>query len=288
MLDNHMFTELVSILGCTPERIVPVSRSWGIGIVRVECDDGRRLAVKQGPGRLPNHLLIEAFMLEELARSAEIPVPAVIHASEKLLVMDWIDNEGSPSTADHERHAGELIAQLHGHSSDRYGYSRDTVIGGITQANPENPSWLAFFRDARLLHMTALAHDNKGIDGDLRTRIERLAERLECYIDEPETPVLLHGDLWGGNILVRGRRIAGFIDPAIYWGHPEIELAFTTLFATFGAPFFDAYARNAYLSPDFFELRRDLYNLYPLLVHATLFGPSYATPIATTLKRLGL
>ncbi len=82
-------------------------------------------------------------------------------------------------------------------------------------------------------------------------------------------------------------RIAGFVDPAIYFGHPEIELAFSTLFGTFGEPFFRRYAELRPLRPGFLEHRRDLYNLYPLLVHVRLFGGSYVNSVDGTLKRLG-
>ena len=84
------------------------------------------------------------------------------------------------------------------------------------------------------------------------------------------------------------RRIAAFVDPAIYCGSPEIELAFTTLFGTFGKPFFEAYADIMPLEPGFHELRAHLYNLYPRLVHVRLFGSSYLAGIDATLTRLGL
>ena len=88
-------------------------------------------------------------------------------------------------------------------------------------------------------------------------------------------------------MLVRGRRVAGFVDPAIYCGNPEIELAFTTLFGTFGEAFFEAYEALLPLEPGFHELRSGLYNLYPRLVHVRLFGSSYLPPIERTLARLG-
>ena len=89
-------------------------------------------------------------------------------------------------------------------------------------------------------------------------------------------------------MLVRGDRIAGFIDPAIYWGHPEIELAFATMFETFGGAFFDAYEALLPLEPGFHEIRSALYKLYPTLVHVRLFGAAYLPPIEQTLRRVGL
>ncbi len=119
-------------------------------------------------------------------------------------------------------------------------------------------------------------------------RIERLAERLDDYLIEPAFPSLLHGDLWTGNVLVRQGRVAGLVDPAIYCGHPEIELAFTTLFGTFGQRFFAVYEALMPLEPGFHELRSSLYQLYPLLVHVRLFGAGYLARIDRTLARLGI
>ena len=118
-------------------------------------------------------------------------------------------------------------------------------------------------------------------------RIERLAERLDDLLIEPAFPSLLHGDLWTGNVLTRSGRVAGFVDPAIYCGSPEIELAFGTLFGTFGEAFFEAYTSAMPLEPGFHELRLSLYNLYPRLVHVRLFGSSYLAGIDATLARLG-
>jgi fructosamine-3-kinase len=187
-----------------------------------------------------------------------------------------------------ERHAAELIARLHARPRDAFGYARDTLIGPLVQPNPRSPDWVSFFRDHRLLHMARTAHDEGRLPSSLLARIERFALRLGDYLTEPAHPALLHGDRWTGNVLVRGGKVAGFVDPAIYFGHPEIELAFATLFGTFGKSFFDAYESLAPLEPGFHELRRGLYNLYPRLVHVRLFGSAYLAGIDAALARVGL
>jgi fructosamine-3-kinase len=136
--------------------------------------------------------------------------------------------------------------------------------------------------------MARQAHAEGRLPSSMLGRIECLAERIDEHLIEPAFPSLLHGDLWTGNVLVRGGRIAGFVDPAIYCGHPEIELAFATLFGTFGAAFFDAYQERLKLEPGFHEERRDIYNLYPRLVHVRLFGSGYLSGIEATLARLGI
>lgn len=284
----------------------------GFGLVGLELRlaDGRHVAVKaraspdpQGNEReranlprsglsrsdLPRSgLELEAFMLGELARLSDLPVPGVHYADADLLVMDFIETDGSGITASVERHAGALIAALHATPRPHFGYARDTLIGPLAQPNPRAPLWVPFFRDHRLMHMAARAHGDGALPSSLFARIERLAGRLDEHLIEPAHPSLLHGDLWTGNVLVRTGRVAGFVDPAISFGSPEIELAFTTLFGTFGADFFAAYEEVLPLAPGFHERRRDLYNLYPLLVHVRLFGASYLAGIEATLRRFGI
>ena len=181
-------------------------------------------------------------MLGELARLSELPVPHVHYADADLLVMDFIETDGGGITESVERHAGELIAKLHATRREQFGYARDTLIGPLRQPNPPSSSWVPFFRDHRLLFMANEAHREGRLPLKLLARIERLAERLDELLIEPAFPSLLHGDLWTGNVLTRSGRVAGFVDPAIYCGSPEIELAFGTLFGTFGEAFFEAYA----------------------------------------------
>ena len=122
---------------------------------------------------------------------------------------------------------------------------------------------------------------------ELFKRLEAFAGKIENWIAEPKHPSLIHGDLWGGNVLSGQGRIAGFVDPAIYYADPEIELAFSTMFTTFGQPFFKRYGEIRPIAPGFFEERRDIYNLYPLLVHVRLFGSGYVSGVEHTLARFG-
>jgi fructosamine-3-kinase len=271
---------------------VVASRSLPVGFgltgLIIDLADGRRLAVKarQSPARAD--LSLEGYMLEELRLHSGLPVPSVYVAEPDLLVMDYIETDGGGITPQVERHAAELIARLHASPRPFFGYERDTLIGPLPQPNPRSELWIPFFREHRLLAMARAAEREGRLSAKLLVRLERLSDRLDDYLVEPPAPSLLHGDLWTGNILVRGNRIAGFVDPAISFGHPEIELAFTTMFGTFGPAFFDTYAALSPIEPGFFELRRDLYNLYPTLVHVRLFGEAYIRAVERTLARVGL
>jgi fructosamine-3-kinase len=285
-----LIDQLEAVLGSPVAETASLPVGFGLDGAVVRLADGRRLAVKAVAERSARKatLDIEAYMLSELERLSELPVPHVHYADASLLVMDYIETDGGGITRSVERHAGALIAELHAVKRDRFGYERDTLIGPLHQPNPQSDRWVPFFRDHRLLYMARQAHEEGALPSRMLARIERFAEQIENYLGEPAHPSLLHGDLWTGNVLVRGGKIAGFVDPAIYCGHPEIELAFATLFGTFGAAFFAAYEERLPLEPGFHEVRRDIYNLYPLLVHVRLFGSGYLARIDSTLAKLGL
>jgi fructosamine-3-kinase len=234
-----------------------------------------------------SHLEREAYMLRYLRERSELPVPEVYHGSNTLLLMEFVEGSSRFSEGA-ERHAAELLATLHNITAGAYGHERDTLVGSLDQPNPWTESWVEFFREQRLLYLARVAHDAGRLPaGDLE-RIHRLAGRLDDHLEEPERPSLIHGDVWSANVLARGDRITAFLDPAIYHADPEIELAFISLFNSFGKPFFDRHEEIRGLRPGFFEERCALYNLYPLLVHVYFFGGSYLDSVRGTLRQFGI
>lgn len=272
------------IVGEAPGSASPLGGGCVGDVYRLDFADRPPLVAKVGDPE--SGLDVEGLMLETLAERSALPVPRVIHADETLLLMDWVEG-GDPMTAKSQEHAAELLAALHGITTDRFGFHRDTRIGGLVQINTRSDRWLDFFRDHRLLDRGRRALDAGRLPAALMARLETFSGRLDNWIGEPSAPALLHGDAWSGNILCRDRRVAAFIDPAIYYGDPEIELAFGTMFGTFGAPFFRRYETLRPLAPGFHETRRDIYNLYPLLVHVQLFGGGYVASVDATLRRFG-
>ncbi len=270
-------------LGEPPLRLVRLGGGCVGDVARADLVSGRRVVVKSGDAT--SGLEIEGFMLRHLATNG-LPVPEVLHAAPGLLIMEFIETAGGID-GDVEQHAADLLAALHGIEGSDFGFPRDTVIAQLLQPNAESSDWPMFFRDQRLMAMAGEANRVGRLPENLLTRIERLAGRLDRWITDPGPPSLIHGDLWSGNVLTHAGRVAGFIDPAIYHADAEIELAFTTLFATFGETFFARYGEHRPIKSGFFEERRDLYNLYPLLVHVRLFGGHYVTSVETTLEKFG-
>jgi fructosamine-3-kinase len=217
-----------------PTKFSPLEGGCIGDVFRVDLKHGGAIVAKVG--ELGGGLAIEGMMLDYLARNSRLPVPQVLYAMDDLLVMSHIDG-GDALNPQSQRHAAELLANLHGLTADQFGFPMDTLIGGLVQPNLWTDHWCEFFRDQRLLYMARQALDAGRLPRRLMRRIESLAEKLETWIDDAAQPSLLHGDLWTGNVLCKGNQIAGFVDPAVYYGDAEIELAFSTLFGTFGEPF---------------------------------------------------
>ncbi|MEL7006538.1 MAG: fructosamine kinase family protein, partial [Bacteroidota bacterium] len=156
------------------------------------------------------------------------------------------------------------------------------------RANPEpksgfNESWIDFFIKERLEKQLRLAYSRELVDNNFLHKFRSLYLHLpNILINEP--PSLLHGDLWSGNYLINSHGNASIIDPAVYYGNREIELAFTHLFGGFDSRFYQSY-QEAWPLESGFENRMEIYNLYPLLVHVNLFGTSYLSGVLQVLKK---
>lgn len=286
---NTPVQDIEQALGKSPKRVTPLSGGCIGDVYRVDLDDPDAAPVVMKADHGPEAKLdIEAWMLRYLSENSRLPVPAVRFSTPQVLIMDFLPGT-SRFSARAEEHAAELIADLHANTWKRYGLARDTLIGGLHQPNTPADRWLDFFARHRIVHMAQKGFAEGSVPRDMLARLERFAERVDQWLTEPEQPSLLHGDAWTTNMLAEGDRMTGFLDPAIYYGHPEIELAFTTMFNTFGESFFRRYHEIRPLEDidGFFELRRDLYNLYPLLVHVRLFGGGYLGGIDATLRRIG-
>jgi fructosamine-3-kinase len=283
MLETQVSSLIYEVLYVKTTTIERLSGGCIGEVFRVELEDGRSMVAKVADGTGAT-LAVEGYMLQYLREHSRLPVPEVYHSADTLLLMEFIEGESELDAAAQE-HAAELLADLHGVRREAFGFERDTVIGGLHQPNPTCEKWIPFFREQRLLYMGYEAARVGRLSVSVLGRLERFAEQLEKWLIEPEYPSLIHGDMWTTNILAQDGQITGFLDPAIYYAHPEIELAFSTLFGTFGEPFFHRYHQLRPIAAGFFETRRDIYNLYPLLVHVRLFGGGYVSAIDQILRK---
>ncbi len=216
----------------------------------------------------------------------DLVIPNVFHhgRSDKQdyswIVMEYIPGGRGGRQAD--RSFGSGLAALHRNVFSRYGLDHDNFIGRLPQSNTFCDSWVPFFMEERIAPQLRQAVDAGLLPSSCISSLDALRRRAEeLFPDEPAS--LLHGDLWSGNYLYTSQGGVSIIDPAVYYGHREMELAFTGLFGRFPEDFYDAYEEAWPLEPGF-EARKSLYNLYPVLVHVNLFGHGYTGQAASIIK----
>ena len=272
----------------------PVRRTSFVGggciahATRLDTDDGS-FFLKYGRGAVAQTFSAEAAGLRAL-RGAESPLlmPAVLAAEDHIderpgfLLMEWIE-PGSKGDGFWEAF-GHGLAVLHRHTAEQYGFDQDNFIGRLPQHNAWANTWPAFFRLNRLGPQAAMARKAGHWRSAWEPALHTLENRLANLLPEHPPASLLHGDLWSGNFLVTATGWAALIDPAVYYGHREADLAMTELFGGFSDRFYHAY-REAWPLESGYEERREIYNLYHLINHLNLFGSSYAGAVTSILKR---
>ena len=254
---------------------------------RLELASGKLCFVKWNETADPDMFVKEQKGLEALtAAGTMLCIPEVYTTGRTtedtgFLVQEFID-EGRPKK-DSARNFGRELARLHQNNAKQFGFVHDNYIGRLPQSNQAHANWTDFFIEERLAPQLQMAVDAGKLGSQTNHHFEQLYEQLPDLLPK-EPPALLHGDLWGGNYFYDGSGQATVYDPAVYYGHREIELAFTHLFGGFEANFYHSYENITPLEPGFSD-RKDIYNLYPLLVHTNLFGGSYARQVRSIVKR---
>ena len=281
-------------------------------------DDGTTLFMKSNSAASLASFMAEAAGLEEIRSTGAIGVPDVLGAGTdagiSFLLLSYI---GSSGRIRHywETFAAELAAMhgaaIHGAGTHgvaaqgaakrgttifgtgevrsskmaktvEFGFSEDNWIGAGKQINTPHSKWIPFFRDCRLAPQL---HAAKGyFSAEDLNRAEYILAHLDRFLEEPERPSLVHGDLWSGNMITGNDGKGWLIDPAVYYGHPEVDIAMTELFGGFPRAFYEAYEDTGMLQPGYGD-RRDLYNLYQLLNHLNMFGRGYLPEVRRILKR---
>jgi fructosamine-3-kinase len=289
----------------------PVVRSTGVSggdinqADQVTLADGRELFVKSNPAAPPGMFAAEARGLAWLAEAAALRLPEVVAVSPpgdgvQFLVLELI-RRGRPARGFDEA-LGRGLAALHRFGAAQFGLDHDNFIGRLPEANRPVPApspgkeqaqgtatagapWVDFYRQRRLEPQLRMATDRGLASGEMRRGFQRLFANLDGLVGAPEPPARLHGDLWGGNLMCDVEGAPCLIDPAVYGGHREVDLAMMRLFGGFGPGVFAAYQEAWPLGPGH-EARVDLYQLYPLLVHVNLFGGGYVGSVEAALARI--
>jgi fructosamine-3-kinase len=233
----------------------------------------------------PRFFQCEAMGLETLREANVINVPFVYGVNETndygFLILEWIEGEETSKTAEQ---LGYAVARLHQCYGPSFGFVEDNYIGLLPQKNGWYDNWIDYFRECRLLPQLRLAEQKGRMPAQRRNKLEKLLSSLERWLPKDCSPSLLHGDLWGGNWIAGANGVPYLIDPAVFYGHYEFEIAFTELFGGFPSRFYETYNELMPLSSDYHE-RKQLYQLFYLLVHLNLFGETYGSAVDRVLQR---
>ncbi len=238
------------------------------------------------PNDLPL-LMSEKIGLETLATAGAVKVPKVFFLGEtstcSFLISEYLDLKKDNLISGEI--LGKQLALLHQNSNQFFGLKEDNWIGLSPQKNHRHKNWISFFKKNRLQSQLTWAFE-LGYRSNLEEKTERLMETLPLFFEQYKPkPSLLHGDLWSGNWGTINKATPVVFDPAIYYGDREADLAMTKLFGGFPQAFYDAY--NYHWALDYgFKVRQNLYNLYHLLNHLTLFGEVYLRQTIDVLEQL--
>ena len=289
---TSLFGENLHIIGKRPIQGGDINESYCLSL-----SDGTAVFMKCNTLKNLSFFEAEAKGLEALRKTGTIGVPkAMAIGTDKkqrisFLIMEYL--EAASKLSRYWETFGRELAMLHSadcssfvgendNSDFRFGFTSDNYIGASPQINTPKENWITFFRECRLLPQIRMAE--RYLDSGMRKQCTKLLDHLDSYLVEPEFPSLLHGDLWSGNSVCGPNGKAWILDPAVYVGHYEAELAMTELFGSNPNSFYDAYHEVNKIDSGYQD-RKDLYNLYHMLNHLNLFGGSYRSSVQRILNR---
>jgi len=286
VIDHALQSRVEALLG---HRVRALSRVTGGDIndaFELGLDDRRSVFLKTNARAPLTMFAAEARGLEFLREAGALRIPEVLAVSAvgeapPFLLLELIRSKAP--RPDFDEQLGRGLANLHRFGAPCFGFSDQNFIGRLVQENRAHASWADFYREQRLRPQLRAAEAAGLVPLSVRRKFEQLFDKLHELVGQPEAPARLHGDLWGGNLHVDEQGAPCLIDPAVYGGHREMDLAMMRLFGGFSERVFAAYAEAFPLSSGHAE-RVQLCQLYPLLVHLNLFGRGYLRSVERALS----
>ena len=270
------------LLGSSVVATAPVAGGDISTATRMRLSDGTTALMKTNPHAPEGFFDAEVRGLRWLEEAGGVAVPEVLASDQECLILRWV--EPGKTTIDAAVAFGQALAATHATPAPAYGFEEDGFIGRLPLPNRTAPTWAEFYATRRVLPYLKLARDRGHATEEDAAAVEAVIGRLPDLLPE-EPPSRLHGDLWNGNVIWALDGVARVIDPAAYGGHREADLAMMALFGLPHLPrVMEAYA-EASPPADGWEERLPLHQLFPLLVHASMFGGGYAARAADIAAR---
>lgn len=278
---------LAAALGRPVEHLRPVAGGDLNQAYQAVLAGGERVFVKTAADAAPLAYTREAEGLAWLGQPGALSVPEVLAVADdpgapRFLTLEWVERGSRTAATDEE--LGRGLAAVHAAGAPAFGGDHDLVLGPLTVPNGPTDDWPTFYLTRRLEPLAALACERGALPPDAPGALDRLAGRLAEIAGPPEPPARLHGDLWSGNVMVGPGGRPWLIDPAAHGGHREVDLAMLRLFGSPSPALLAAYGESAPLA-DGHEERTSLWQIFPLLVHAALFGGSYGPAAVGAMRR---
>lgn len=253
---------------------------------KIQLSDKKHIFVKINENESDDMFIKEAHGLEELDKADVIKVPKVYLVEKGFIVLEFL--KGEKRKKDFFEEFGKQFAKLHQFHSEKFGFYEDNYIGSNPQKNiasqTEETNWIDFYFNKRIMFQYKLSERNGYITNELKNGIKKLENKIEEILSGSlEKPSLLHGDLWGGNFMEDENGSPALIDPAVYYGHREADLAMTKLFGGFSSEFYKSY-NSTFPLPEGFNYRENIYKLYHVMNHLNLFGQGYYSQVMSLIN----
>lgn len=284
MISTELIAHISDLMNASVSYVRPVS-GGDISTVSLLSTEKRSFIIKINSAPIAEAMFkAEKKGLDTIKQTETIATPRTyacdVFEGNAFLLMEYIETK-SPSPQDLNIF-GEQLASLHSITAADYGLSHDNFIGRLDQSNTNHAKWSDFYIRERLIPQFKVSRNRSLLSSD-EIPSEQILEQRCFDLFQNVKPSLLHGDLWNGNYIISTDGVPYLIDPAIYYGHHEVDIAMSRLFGGFGNEFYKAYHKH-YPVSNATEDRIQLFQLYYLLVHLNMFGSSYYGSVKRILK----
>ena len=285
-LSGKITKKIENLRGSAVKKTESLSGGCISNAYKVTFEDNLSCLIKINEHSPADMFIKEAHGLQELRKANAIKVPEVLLFDAEFILLEFINSASNQKYFYEE--FGRKYALLHKYNADEFGFYEDNYIGSTPQININDErtkkNWTSFYLSNRLLYQFKLAEKNGYADSRLRDAFMKMVSKIESILEGSDAkPSLLHGDLWSGNYMTDENGDACLIDPAVYYGHREADLAMTKLFGGYPDSFYHAY-NEAFPLREGWKYRENIYMLYHVLNHLNLFGSGYYSHALSLMK----